>query len=279
MSSFDLQSLEKLLYDFYNLTNIKACLYDAEENELCFYPTRLSAFCEILRRDEKIDARCRACDKHAFAHCRNTRVQHVYTCHAGLQECVSPIICDNRIVGFIMIGQIKNESEYNFENLREELPEELKESLRAAYRGLPRISDEKLLSAFRILDACASYELLKTLAHLGENPIDAQIDAYIRQNLALPLSVSDLCSQFHLSRYEIYHICNEYFCCSPAEYIKKCRLTHARKLLTTTSRRVNQIAIECGIPDYNYFSKIFKSTYGVSPTAYRKSEKSPTASR
>ena len=34
MAHFDLHSLEKLLYDFYNLTGVKTCLYDAEGNEL-----------------------------------------------------------------------------------------------------------------------------------------------------------------------------------------------------------------------------------------------------
>ncbi len=270
MSKFDLQSLEQLLYDFYSLTGIKTCLYDAEGNELCYYPTKLSSFCEILREDETIDKRCKTCDKLAFANCRKTRSQYVYTCHAGLQECISPIICDNHIVGFIMIGQIKSDSKRGFESLSGDLSETKMKRLHAAYNGLPRISNEKLLSAFRILDACANYELLKTLVHIYKDSIDTQIDKYIHENLSKPLSVSHLCSEFHLSRHEIYNTCNQYFCCSPTEYIKKCRLTHACQLLTTTDLPVNQIAIRCGIPDHNYFSKVFKSACGVSPTQYKK---------
>lgn len=271
MSSFDLQSLKKLLYDFYNLTGIKTCLYDATENELCFYPTRLSTFCKVLRADEKIDQRCKECDKRAFATCRKTRSQYIYTCHAGLQECVSPIICDNYIVGFIMIGQIKNGNEYNFRNLEQELPEALKQRLRFAYHSLPSISEERVLSAFRILDACAGYELLKTLVQIYKKPIEAQIEQYIHENLVSHLTVAHLCAKFHLSHSEIYRLFREHYCCAPAEYVKKARLAHACKLLTTTDLPVNRIAIRCGIPDYNYFSKIFKVNHGVSPTEYRKS--------
>ena len=275
MPKFNLQSLEKLLYDFYNLTGIKTCLYDADGNELCNYPTSHNAFCKILREDKEIDRRCKDCDKTAFAQCRKARSQYVYTCHAGLQECVSPIIADNRILGFIMIGQIKSHNQDDFEKFQNELPDTLKNKLRPIYNNLPDISNDKLLSAFRILDACANYELLKTLEELYKNSIDAQIDKYIRANLALPLSVSALCSEFRLSRHEIYHICNEYFCCTPAEYIKKCRLDHACKLLTDTSLPINEIATRCGIPDYNYFSKVFKSVYRSSPTSYRKNYQSP----
>lgn len=272
MSNFNLQSLEKLLRDFYNLTNIKTCLYDSEGNELCYYPTKLNSFCRILRKDEEIDKKCRECDKNAFAVCKKTRSQYVYTCHAGLQECVSPIICDNQIIGFIMIGQIKSNSEDNFLNSSKNIDTKLKESLYSAYKNLPSISNEKLLSAFHILDACASYELLKTLMHIHKKPIDSQIDKYIHDNLSRQISVSGLCSEFHLSRHEIYNICDEYFSNTPAEYIKKCRLTHACKLLSTTNLPINKIAIECGIPDYNYFSKVFKANYGISPTKYKKNQ-------
>lgn len=270
MSSFDLRSLRQLLCDFYTLTNIKTCLYDSEGNELCYYPEKFSRFCEILREDSTMDMRCKNCDKQAFAHCRSTRSQYVYTCHAGLQECVSPIFSGNEIVGFIMIGQIKNSNDEEFVAFEKRLPDDLRVALRPAYDHLPMISDEKLLSASRILDACTNYELLKTLAQIDAHPIEAQIETYVYENLAKPLSISLLCSEFHLSRHEIYQICNDYFYCPPAKYIKKCRLTYACKLLSTTDLPIHKIAVLCGVADYNYFTKVFKSAYHLSPTAYRK---------
>ena len=274
MPDFDLRSLEKLLHDFYNLTRMKTCLYDSQGNELLYYPTRLSAVCEILREDGEIDKRCRACDKQAFATCRNTRNQYVYTCHAGLRECVSPILCDDRIVGFIMIGQIKGPQRADFAAFEKSLAEDVRTRVRAAYRRLPSIPSEKLVSACHILDACAGYGHLRTLLQNYKNSIDSQIDRYIHQNLTGTLSVPVLCSEFHLSRHELYRICDQYFGSAPAEYIKKCRLTHACYLLTATALPIHEIAARCGIPDYNYFSKVFKSAFGMSPTAYRRKPRS-----
>ena len=79
MSDLDIKSLEKLLEDFYNLTEIKACIYDLEGNELCYYPSKFSGFCEILRRDEAMEAKCKDCDKLAFDICRKTHSQYSYT--------------------------------------------------------------------------------------------------------------------------------------------------------------------------------------------------------
>ena len=270
MSAFAPNSLEKLLRDFYNLTNIKTCVYDLEGNELCYYPTKLCTFCELLRTDPEMDARCRECDRSGFLNCRRTHEQYVYTCHAGLRECISPILLENRIIGFIMIGQIKPSAHQNFADIEQRLPAPLREQLRACYESLPSICEEKLLSAFRILDACAGYELLRTLIGEDATPIDAKLEKYINDNLASPLSVGGLCSHFRLSHGEIYHLFKEYFSATPAEYIRQRRLAVAARLLRTTSLPVKKIAAECGIPDYNYFSKIFKSHFGTSPLKYRR---------
>ena len=271
MTELDIKGLERLLEDFYNLTEIKVCLYDLEENELCFYPTKHSKFCEILRTNKQMEKKCKDCDKLAFTRCKKTHSQYIYTCHAGLQECVSPIIYDNQVIGFIILGQVKKTNAPNFCEISKNLPKDLIGALKPIYEELPTISTHKLNSAFHILDVCAGYELIKKVIRSHNNAIDAQIKQYIYDNIAHSISVAQLCSKFHLSHCEVYHIFKEYFHCTPAEYIKKSRLNYACKLLTTTELPINKIALLCGIPDYNYFSKIFKSHYGISPSEYKKS--------
>ncbi len=40
-------------------------------------------------------------------------------------------------------------------------------------------------------------------------------------------------------------------------------------MLLTTSMTVMQVAERCGINDFNYFARIFKRRYGMSPSALR----------
>ena len=69
---------------------------------------------------------------------------------------------------------------------------------------------------------------------------------------------------------ELYYMCNAFFGSTPAKHIKKVRLETACELITDDNMRISEIAYRVGICDYNYFSKIFKKEYGVSPTEYKK---------
>ena len=271
MSTLEIKDLKSLLQDFYNLTGIKTCLYDLDGNELFFYPNKLNRFCEILRTDEQMDSKCKSCDKIAFHQCKKTQAQYNYICHAGLQECISPILYEGEIIGFMMLGQIKSDGASNFSAIEKNLPREMADRLRPIYESMPTVSEHILNSAFHILDACTGYGLLKQFVRAQNKAIDEQLKQYIRDHLASPISVSLLCAHFHISHCEIYDIFKKYLACTPAEYIKKCRLEYACKLLATSELPINKIAVLCGIPDYNYFSKVFKAAYGINPTAYRKS--------
>lgn len=273
MQDYDLQKMRELLRHFYNLTNIKICIYDSRENELCYYPERLSPFCALLRTSHEMDARCRACDQHAFSECKKTHEQHLYTCHAGLLECVSPILFEGKIIGYIVIGQIKSSEKADFSQIKDGLPTDLHHQLAECFDKLPVTDTDKIDSSIKILDACTGYEYLKSLVNTSHNKIDVLLDEYINGHLSDDLSVSVLCSRFHLSHSEIYSVFKEYFCSTPAEYIKMRRLNTACDLLVRTDLPINRIAKKCGISDYNYFSKIFKSAFGTSPRSFRKSGK------
>lgn len=270
METYNLKQMQELLYDFYYLTKIKICIYDSAGNELCFYPEKLTPFCAKLRENEELDARCRACDRHAFAQCKKTHRQYVYTCHAGLIEGISPILYDNRIIGYIGVGQIKSDPKTDFAPISEQIREDQREPLRKLFEALPVTEEEKISAAMRILDACTGYEYLKGLARSAEEQIDLRLSAYIDGHITEELTVRSLCTEFHLSHSEIYSIFREYFEATPAEYIKGRRLDRACRLLRETSLPIGEIARLCGIPDYNYFSKIFKRAFLISPREYRK---------
>ena len=51
--------MQELLKDFHSLTNMKICIYDSDENELCFYPEKFSSFCSLLRSNVEMNERCK----------------------------------------------------------------------------------------------------------------------------------------------------------------------------------------------------------------------------
>ena len=48
------------------------------------------------------------------------------------------------------------------------------------------------------------------------------------------------------------------------------RLQQAKILLKNSDKSISEIAEAVGFNDYNYFSRIFKKYYGISPRDYRK---------
>lgn len=54
-------------------------------------------------------------------------------------------------------------------------------------------------------------------------------------------------------------------------YIRSRRIANACKLLRDTSLPISDIYVKCGMESANYFSRVFKTEMGMTPTAYRHS--------
>jgi AraC family transcriptional regulator len=57
---------------------------------------------------------------------------------------------------------------------------------------------------------------------------------------------------------------------TPHQYVRRCRLHHAARRLTTSSANVLDIALDCGFGDVSNFNHAFRAEYGVSPTRLRR---------
>jgi AraC-like DNA-binding protein len=56
---------------------------------------------------------------------------------------------------------------------------------------------------------------------------------------------------------------------STAIFIRHVRLEKAKELLKSTDKTVAEVAFETGFNDPNWFSKVFKEAFGMSPTKFR----------
>ena len=56
---------------------------------------------------------------------------------------------------------------------------------------------------------------------------------------------------------------------SPAEYIKKLRMGHARQLLRNSRLTISEIGEQCGYRNAYYFCRIFRKVHGCTPGEYR----------
>jgi len=61
---------------------------------------------------------------------------------------------------------------------------------------------------------------------------------------------------------------------TPGEFYTDLKIMVAARRLLVTDERISDIAYQVGFQSLNYFSRMFKSVFGVSPSSYRKSGRS-----
>ena len=59
------------------------------------------------------------------------------------------------------------------------------------------------------------------------------------------------------------------------EYVTEIRMNNAARLIQTTHLQIQTVAQHCGIADVNYFSKVFKRHFGVTPKQFREDHQLP----
>ena len=95
----------------------------------------------------------------------------------------------------------------------------------------------------------------------------------IDSDISAPLSVSDIAKTQNVSLGYLSAVFKKETGTTLTEHIKNKRISHAKHLLATTELQIQAIALQCGIPDLQYFSKLFKKETGQAPNRYRHSLK------
>ena len=85
-------------------------------------------------------------------------------------------------------------------------------------------------------------------------------------------SVNDFAGIMGLGRTVFYKKVRGVTGYSPYEYLRVMRLKKAAEMLLTEDLTIAEVAYSVGINDPFYFSKCFKSQFGISPSAYRKKQ-------
>ncbi|MEG1805870.1 MAG: helix-turn-helix domain-containing protein, partial [Clostridia bacterium] len=188
-------------------------------------------------------------------------------CDMGLYESVAPINVDDKIVGYIMIGQILTMSGKNVvkENIAKECDE--RDKLYEILNSMQIISADKLTASAYLMSICAEY----LCAYKGiSNKIIGRakkIENYIKENMSEKISVETLANEFNLSRTTLHNMFKESFSHSVTEHIIYLRMEKAKELL----KRGDELKSVCqsvGIEDKNYFCRVFKIKTGVTVKEY-----------
>jgi AraC-like DNA-binding protein len=94
--------------------------------------------------------------------------------------------------------------------------------------------------------------------------------ALIEANFTSRLTRKEMARTAGMSESYFSYLFSRQFRLSPHQYLVRCRLQHARKLLLMRKKELSivDVACDCGFADQAHFTRHFRRAYGVTPLGF-----------
>ena len=95
-------------------------------------------------------------------------------------------------------------------------------------------------------------------------------EAYIREHFREDISRDDVAAAVYVTSSYLSRVFRTETGMKITDFLTRCRIEEAKRLLRTTDQSVSDIAVESGFESFSYFSTVFKKVVGMTPVQYRK---------
>ena len=96
------------------------------------------------------------------------------------------------------------------------------------------------------------------------------VKSFLDEHYGEKLSLESVASHFFIDKHYLARLFKEQYGVTLVTYLQQVRITHAKRMLRFTDKSIEEIGLECGIGELNYFSRVFKKLEGVSPSEFRR---------
>jgi AraC-like DNA-binding protein len=265
------QEIVSVLYELYKITGFRMSLHDVNFVEIAAYPPEKLPICERIHKAPGEYDRCRMGDKEAFDRVHETKETVIYKCRFGLTEAVSPLYNFGILTGYLMMGQICDSDTE---------PEKLKKALSALSSfdadaltlvdSMRTVPEDMIQSYVKIMTICAQYLTLSNAMPGAKPTIAEAAQKYINEHIDKKITIKSICEDIGCSKTTLIASFKKEFGITVNSAITNAKLEEAKKLLTAGKLSINEVAQATGFLDQSYFSKVFLSECGVSPSEYKR---------
>ena len=198
-----------------------------------------------------------------------------YRCHAGICEAIMPLFDKKQPLAYLAFGCFLDDSpiEEQWEKSRPLLDwyPGGADVLRPAFFQFRQYSDKELLAYAETLEALSAYIQLKGMILTAEQTDLQKLELYLNQHYMEKLSLESISQELHIGRTKLCSLAKELSGGHTLSYlITQRRISAAKRLLLQSSLPISTIGESVGVSDYNYFSKVFRSVTGMTPSTFRK---------
>ncbi len=97
-----------------------------------------------------------------------------------------------------------------------------------------------------------------------------QIKSFLDENYRQRITLESAAELFFINKHYLARLFKEQYGVTFTAYLQQVRITHAKRMLRFTDKKIEEIGLECGVGELAYFGRVFKRIEGVSPGEYRK---------
>lgn len=106
-----------------------------------------------------------------------------------------------------------------------------------------------------------------------ENTTFNEILNYLKEHFEEEVTLQSISERFFINSSYLSKLFKNQLGINFTAYLSNLRLKRACLLLRESTMQVSEVAMSVGFSNYFYFARVFKKTYGMTPTEYKKKEK------
>jgi AraC-like DNA-binding protein len=264
---------------FGDLTGLPIALQPVETWQLPHHNKRHeNALCALMSQKS---SSCAACLQVQERLCRQAATEpQTITCALGLSDSAVPVRLNDRLIGFLQIGQVfrKPPTLEQFEKVvalaKKWGIEAGRATLKQAFFSGKVVTPQQHDSALKLLAIFArhlselSNQVFIQREH-AEPPAIARARAYIAEHQHEDLSLGQVAKAANMSTFYFCKVFSKVAGITFTDYVSRVRIEKSKNLLLNPNLRVSEIAYEVGFQSLTHFNRVFKSILSQSPTEYR----------
>ena len=263
--------------NLYVLTGITANILDPQGMDIHLLQDR-PPFCRAINALPEGHRRCVRCDMWKVKHYKAEKGFQFYRCHAGVCDAVMPLYDQSQPMAYLVFGGFLDETpvEEQWQRAREKLgwyPGGA-DSLRGAFFRFRQYGPRTLRAYAETLEALSAYIRLQGMILRTEQSDLQRLEQYLDRHYMEKLSLARLSRELHIGRTKLCALAKELSAGHTLSWLlARKRIAAAKLMLLQSSTPISAVAEAVGISDYNYFSKVFRSVTGTTPSEFRKMAK------
>jgi AraC-like DNA-binding protein len=272
--NYDQNKIETALDDFMKATGINATFV---KNDLTFFPSQKNEilknkYCVAVQSSPKGIQGCLCSDQELLKKCQMSKKPEIHLCHAGLIDVAVPIIYNNEILGYLLLGQMKENKPFSHIEgyIKNLLPDT--NSISKYYKELTVFDPSRIKSIVSIAEMLSKFLLLENSLYPKYTDNIQSAKDYINNNLKSKLTIESISHNCGLSKNTLYREFKNEFNITVGEYITQRRIKKSEELLVSTDKSIEEISEQAGFSSAAYFTSVFKKFNNNTPLKFRKSK-------